>query len=147
VKLSEHSALSAGAAVGIYFYSGSLVEAVAFAIFGILVDLDHLIDYLRETGFNLKIKDFMGYFETRKPLKLWLVFHSWDFWLFIFAVTFFWDGHYIIMWGLAGWFFHLGLDQFSNRLHPLAYFFVFRLNKKFKAEELYVDKINFERNF
>ena len=103
---------------------------------GVFIDLDHLVDYWRETGLNADVPRFMGYFDQRHPKHLWLPLHAWE-WCGAAAAACASLQAPAWAWGAClGWFFHLCLDQQFNRLHPWSYSFFFRMKLGFEAKPL-----------
>ncbi len=135
LDLSEHVLVSAAGA-GALALAGEWQGAALFFGCGVLVDLDHLNDYWRETGWNTNWRRFLGYFDGRKPRHLVLFFHGWEWALLALYLAWQWQDA-AWAWAGAGWLTHLMLDQRFNRLHPLAYFFFYRAIHKFRAEPLY----------
>ncbi len=136
--LKQHASISACAAAAVYLASGDLGAAFAFWVGGTLVDLDHLEDYWRDDGFNLDIPRFLGYFEARRPRRLLLALHGWE-WPVTLAACALGAGAPPWLWaGVAGWLTHLALDQrFNQGQQPLCYWFAFRRGRRFQAAEFY----------
>jgi hypothetical protein len=140
MDLSQHTVLSAAGSGLIYWGTRDIQAAAAFGLTGIFIDLDHLADYLYETGFNTDLKRFMKYHSSRGPRHLWLWLHSWEAVLVCLLAAWLAQGNQLLLFGGLGWLFHMLIDQFSNRLHPLAYFLWFRVQNKFIPEKIYGDK-------
>jgi hypothetical protein len=137
VDFSEHLAISAAGSAAILLGTGDLPSAAAFSAMGVFMDLDHFVDYWRETGFNLDIPRFMSYFWSRSVRRMWLPLHAWEWLALVAGWLLIWKGHPAwLAWGLAGWAVHLMLDHRFNQLHGLAYFFFFRLRHGFDADIL-----------
>ena len=137
MDFSDHLTLSTAASAAIYLATGDPLAAAAFSATGIFIDLDHLIDYFRETGFNTDLSRFMGYFDGRQPRQLWLLLHAWEWALAALALCAA-LGAPAWAWSLSlGWLVHLVLDQRYNNLHPLAYWFFYRARLGFDAKPLF----------
>jgi hypothetical protein len=140
LDFSEHLVISGAGSAAILAGGGGWEAAAAFSATGIFIDLDHFVDYWRETGLNRDLPRFMNYFSTRQPKHMLLLLHAWEFPLLAGVALFFaaeplpW-----MAWGLAGWVLHLVLDHKYNRLHKFAYFFFFRLRHGFRSDVFYVD--------
>lgn len=132
MTLVQHSALSAVGAVPAFILGGP-ASAAAFFIVGVFIDLDHVLEYWLQVAFPSpkRLKHFFSWFSEKQSKKLWLVLHAWEWVAAGFVIVFIFDLPAWIVWGLAGWTFHLVLDQLSNGMHPLGYFFVFRYLKNF----------------
>jgi len=134
---SEHLALSSAASAAIYIATGDAAAAAAFSVMGVLIDLDHLIDYFRETGFNVEVKRFLAYFEDQRPRHLWLLLHGFEWMPLTLAGCLLLDPPAWAWAGVAGWFLHLLLDHRHNQLHPLTYWLVYRARLGFRAGPLF----------
>lgn len=140
MDFSEHLILSGAGSAAIFTGGGGWEAAVAFSATGVFIDLDHLVDYWRETGFNTDVPRFMNYFSTRQPRHLLLFLHAWELIAaaliacLLMATPPGW-----MIWGMAGWFLHLLLDQKYNHLHKFTYFFFYRLRHGFKTEAFFLD--------
>ena len=134
---SEHAALAAPVSAAILLSGAGWAAAGAYAVGAVLIDLDHFVDYWRETGFNLDIPRFLPWFEDRGPVRLWVGFHAWEWALALLAAAL---GAGLPAWTsalAAGMLTHLLLDQRYNGLKPLSYFFFWRWRLGFRIEPLY----------
>ncbi len=100
---------------------------------GVLVDLDHLIDYFLYFGFNFNLKYF---FEGRFLLsrRIYLFLHGWELVLVLVLLSF-------LNKSLGLWTFtvSLGVHIFIDNIqrdNKLFYLFSYRLYHKFNAEKL-----------
>ncbi len=62
--------------------------AVSSFIAGIFIDLDHIIDYLRENGRPFRIKNFFRICHECRFNKVILIWHGWE---------------WLVVWGAAAW--------------------------------------------
>jgi hypothetical protein len=139
MDLQEHLATTLPLSGSVYLASGDAAAAAAFAVAGVLIDVDHLVDYWRETGLNGDWPRFFGYFEAREPQHSYLPLHAWE-WPLILAGIAAVAAAPGWVWGwIAGMLAHLILDQRYNRLHPSAYFFVHRHALGFESRCIYDD--------
>lgn len=101
---------------------------------GVLIDLDHAIDYYASYGFTWKAKDIYDVCHKLKLKKLYLVLHSYELmallWILIcvFSLSNFWKALAI---GLTQ---HIIFDQITNPVNTLGYFTTYRMIKGFKRE-------------
>lgn len=137
MDLQEHIALSLPAAGLIYLAAGDAGAALSFAAVAVLIDLDHLVDYWRETGFNRQVRVFLRYFDQRRPIHSYLPLHGWEWPLQCLAVAVAAGAPAWVWSGMAGWMAHLILDHRYNRLTPFAYFFLYRWSVRFEAGAIY----------
>lgn len=111
---------------------------VAFTM-GMLVDLDHWLDYFSYFGLRINLVDFFNVSSYVGPSgKTYLFFHGWEFVLLFWLIGRWW-GKKIkardYQWALSlPYFGHLLLDNFSFPHHLLAYSFFYRLLNGFSLE-------------
>lgn len=134
---SEHSALAAPVCAALLFGGAGPSAAAAYFVGAVLIDLDHGVDYWRETGLNFDVPRFLSWFAQRGPRRLWVGLHGWEWAAGLLAAA--WGaGLPAWVWALdAGILTHLLLDQRYNGLRPLSYFFVWRWRLGFAIEPLY----------
>ncbi len=111
--------------------------SVSSLLSGVLIDIDHIIDYYREHGINLRIKQFFEVCHNTKLIRVWLIFHSWELLalLSICAFLMSWDPWIV---GLTiGFTQHIILDQIFNKPDRLAYFFFWRLKNGFNVKKMF----------
>ena len=137
MDFSEHLIISAAGSAAILAAGGDPKSAAAFAATGVFVDLDHFVDYWRETGLNWNLPRFLGYFSRRQVRRLVLPLHAWEGVLLGWGLSLALGSPAWVDWAFFGWLQHLLLDQRFNGLHKMAYFFSFRVKQGFKVEKLY----------
>ena len=106
-------------------------------IFGVLVDLDHLIDYWyfkRRICFDRN--EFLHSRYWERTGRLFVLFHAFEYLPLVF---FFWQGWKGRKWAVAAtaaMSSHVLADHFINELRPLGYFISYRLANGFRADRL-----------
>jgi hypothetical protein len=106
------------------FKSWSLSLSCLFS--GIFIDLDHIIDYIREYGMSLRIKNFFHVCNTSKFNKLILILHGWE-WLIICSIIILLKGWNSWIIGLfIGLSQHIILDFLSNGKRFRSYSLMWR---------------------
>ena len=131
MKPVPHIAVSCviSAGIGIYFRS-FWCAAISFAC-GVLIDLDHLVDYYATHPPTLKLSDIYDACAEVRLNKLYFLLHSYELiaaqWLAIytFSLSNAWKAAAI---GLTQ---HIIFDQLTNPVKPLAYFLTYRVYRKF----------------
>ena len=123
MTFSQHTVISTVAAAPVLWFTQSWNSTVAFWLFAIFIDLDHWVDYWRETGFNLQVFRFLSYFPEGKAKKLILFMHGIEWPLIIVVIGWFTGADIWVFFAVFGWIFHLLLDHFFNRLQPFCLFF------------------------
>lgn len=120
----------------IFFAKGNSLMAV-FCCFvgGILIDLDHLLDYFSWYGNKFNIKDFLGSRYFAESGKLYLPFHSWELiimlWVGAFATGLGWI--YALSSSMTA---HMVIDHAIHKKKPLYYSLVNRWIKGFDHNRL-----------
>lgn len=121
---------------GIYFFITKDFSAALCSFgAGILIDLDHLIDYVRHRGFSLKgtLREFYQTFTENQLPTYILLFHSLE------LVILLWIGVAVSenkRWLLSiaiGMTQHIIFDQIFNTRFIFAYFIIYRWRKGFTA--------------
>ena len=132
-----HIITSVGVSLATYHRYRSPGAATASFFAGWLIDLDHIVDYVRAHGWRLNWSAFNEANHERYSGKLYLLLHSYEL-LALF---------YFLCRGPARQPFrvgitlsiltHLLLDQRCNPSRkPLTYFLAHRIHKRFDANEL-----------
>lgn len=135
MKPPLHIAASAAISFVVYLYFKSVSCAIISFLSGILIDLDHILDFCLGYG----IKRYNLFFKKIYAVdlkKLILFFHSYE------IVILLWLGIAIIPLGkywisfTVGLTQHLLFDQFINPITFRGYFLLYRIYHKFDAEKI-----------
>jgi capsule polysaccharide modification protein KpsS len=120
----------------VYLASGSIPAAAAAGAANVLVDMDHVVDYLYMTGGSLRLKSLYRDYRGHRTPKLILALHSWELALLTLVCAWIWAAPGFI-WGLAtGWIFHLACDQIVNRVGAPFYLLSYRYFRGFDRSRL-----------
>ena len=139
MKPSVHVATSVLLATALYAYSGSVPVAASCLVSGVLIDLDHVLDFHIFSGERLSIANFFSWCNDGRWQKISLIFHSYELFGILCAVAYYLDNALLrgMLWG-AG--LHLLIDQIANtreyRLSPWFYFLGYRIAVGFRRERL-----------
>lgn len=126
VKVQHHLAISLVAAAGFYALTRSAPLVLSFLTAGVLLDLDHWVDYWAEYGKRFDIRHFFEAVLHKEFRKAYLFLHAWEGVLLSGALTW-WSGWNAYWAGLTlGWGLHLLLDQLCNSARPWTYFLLWR---------------------
>lgn len=118
-----HTIASVGLGALVWTATGSTLAVPTAVAAGVLVDLDHLIDF-----FDSRDEDWNRH--------MFRPFHAWEFFLAALALLpLFWPNP-LFLAGMLGYLSHLVIDQSTNRVHPLAYFIAFRASRGFRRRYL-----------
>ena len=139
-----HIPVSLSLGVLFYTYTGSSLGGMVCVASGILVDIDHIIEYAINFGWNgfATIEEayrFYGGLETYKrgerPKKLYLFFHSIEL-AVIFWILYTHTGNVIVLGFFVGYSTHLILDFVGNLWNGrhLSYFLCFNVYRSLKQD-------------
>ena len=103
---------------------------------GILLDLDHLIDYVRDNGLNLNVRYFFQYVNEGKYEQLYVLFHAYEYLLPLYLLIIISNYNPLVAAAAIGFTQHLLFDQITNPVKPLAYFLTYRLKHSFSKQSL-----------
>jgi hypothetical protein len=106
---------------------------------GILVDVDHFFDYVRDTGWNLNLKQFFNYSYGAKYERFYLFLHAYEHLILIAIIIVISNYNIFIIAAGVGFTQHLIFDQIINPVKPMAYFLTYRLKNKFSKQCLLKD--------
>lgn len=129
----------ASAGLGAVFWAKSrdpwtMVLSLAF---GVLVDLDHFIDYWFSEGrVCFDLHTFLRTRYWKKSGRLFVLFHAFEYLPLVFLV---WRALKGRRWAVAATVAmssHVLADHFVNELRPLGYFILYRVMHGFRADEL-----------
>jgi len=106
-------------------------------VFGVLVDLDHFVDYWYAEGrLRFDLRTFLAARYWRRSGRIFILFHAFEYLPLLFL---FWQGYKGRKWAIAAtaaMSSHVLADHFINELKPLGYFLLYRLAHGFRSEEI-----------
>ncbi len=121
---------------GILFFTHSWLYFLMSLALGVLIDFDHVFDYIREEKkFDFKdlfIKSYKGDF-----VKLYLIFHCYEFIIIAWIAAFFLNNYTFAIVFTIAYLAHMIPDQFANNIRPFGYFFFYRAYKKFINKKIF----------
>jgi len=143
-----HILLATLAGFVVYKIWGKLFASLLTALIGgVLIDLDHLIDYYIAFGFKFRLNYFLSGFEFLKNEKIYEFFHAWE-WvvLFILLILFFKNrtAKSIFLALALGVLLHLAVDMSENGVSFMGYSFLNRLSLNFSISEI-ISNENYQR--
>lgn len=132
-----HIITSAGVGLAMYRRYGCYRAAAASFFVGWLIDLDHIVDYVRAHGWKLNWSAFSEANHEKYSGKLYLPLHSYEL-LALFFLLFRGPARQPLRVGITlSILTHLLLDQRCNPARrPLTYFLANRIHKRFDADRL-----------
>lgn len=137
MRLHQHVIVSAGFSAAVYGLTGSGAMAVASAASGVLIDVDHVLDYWRDRPFSLDVREFFRVCEGYRLTRTFLWMHSLELALPIALAV--WVTRSPVITGLAlGWAQHLLMDHLTNHIRPGTYSFFWRMKRAFDNGSIFI---------
>jgi hypothetical protein len=133
MDLCAHSLLTGFLSVVIYQGTRNASYVAFFILGGILIDLDHFIDYFIFYKRNFRFSDFFGCAYLVSG-KVYVLFHSWELAVFIFMMSIIVPLPLLFFLSL-GLTVHLVIDNLQ-RQNRLFCFLIYRCVKRFDAHIL-----------
>ena len=120
---------------------------IASLLGGVLIDLDHLIDYFLAFGTKFNLTYFLKGYQFLKPDKIYTPLHSWELVIILFlslpavAILFKQAKEGLIFRVLLlalsiSLFLHLSVDVLTNNMLPQSYFLTYRIQNNFDLKKL-----------
>jgi hypothetical protein len=140
MKLAQHCLSAVPLAVAAYAATGGRFSAAIVAgLSSVLIDCDHVLDYLLYKKRWGGMQDFFAHCEEGRLPRLYLVLHSFELIIFLWLLVGFGTA---AAWGVGltiGMTGHLLMDWVGNRhiVKPSFYWFSFRAMHRFDGNELY----------
>lgn len=142
LHLSLHvlTALLAGC-ISWFFFGNLLVSFAGGILGGVLIDLDHLIDYFLAFRWRWRLSYFLKGYQFLKSDKVYVLLHGWEYIIVLSLVLWTMDMSTSIFIGLfafgLGSLFHLIVDTFVNHgMTFWGYSFFYRLQRGFDVEKI-----------
>ena len=126
MRMEHHMVVSTVVSAGVWALTRSWPMASSCLVVGILMDGDHVLDYIREFGWRLNLRHLFRVSYERTFNRSWLVLHAWEWMPFICLAAWFGRTNPWIVGAALGWFQHLLSDQFFNTPNPWAYSIIWR---------------------
>lgn len=109
----------------------SISSGVACFLVGTAIDVDHFYDYFRHFGLQFDLKTFYSDRYFKESGKNFIFLHSYELLPLILILFYYLQLPQLGIGIGVGFLAHLLCDQYGNGLHPLAYFFCFRVLNNF----------------
>lgn len=139
MQVRKHVVSSIVISALLWWFSRSIAAAVACFLAGVLVDLDHLFDFIFNHRGRLRFRRLFLIFEYQILENIFIFLHSWEFalcWLgLLLAVPV--SREPVVLGLFIGFVTHLGLDNLFNRHSRWAYFLLYRLRHGFQGKYYY----------
>ena len=146
MNLSAHVISSLPLALASYMFAHSLSAAAGVLIGGVLIDVDHVVEFWYDRGISFNVHSFFSYAQSGVNSRFFVIFHSIEL-LFLMALCVCSDYESFLFRGIViGMALHLLLDYinitrwFGYRWYSLVIFsFLFRL--LFKFDRRAIDRV------
>lgn len=124
--------------IGFVFIKDILVIFISLA-WGFLIDFDHYIEYIANTGFKnaLKIRKFLSSEHFVHSDRLIIIFHAYEYLLLFIIAWIITKENIYITYAFYAYTAHLIMDQIGNYdLQPWFYFLTIRIYYRFQRARL-----------
>lgn len=142
MKLLNHVVLTLPVAAASYGTTKSLGCMLGIVLGGILVDLDHWIEFWHDRGLQWNVHEFFRFGNSGSSSRLFILFHSFE-WIPILYAGYLLSGDRIFMGVLIGLGLHLLLDyinlrrRFGHRRSCIRIFSIlFRMAHGFRTDRI-----------
>lgn len=108
---------------------------------GVLIDLDHFIDYFLAFGWQFRLEYFIKGYQFLASDKIYILFHGWEYVVLLAAIAWFIKFNIklkaIVLALALGMFFHLSIDAFTNEGAQIkTYSIIYRAKNNFDVQQL-----------
>jgi hypothetical protein len=132
MRIEQHVGLSIAFAGILLAVFPSREMAFASLISGVLLDVDHILDFLWQSREKFTLQRFFQVVYRRENPRCYIVLHGWE-WLCLFGfLVWAWGGNPWLLGLYLGWAQHMIADQLFNDAKWWSYFFFGRLKHRFE---------------
>lgn len=110
--------------------------ALGVLVGGILIDLDHFIDYFLYRGFHVNLQDMFHLSYNNLFPRFYLLLHSYELLALVWIAIILFTRNKLALGIALGLTIHLIQDEVGNCGNPLFYFLTFRAIKKFDGDKM-----------
>lgn len=118
-----HAIISAGIGAAMWGLTRSVSAAVTAVAVGVLMDVDHLLDYY-------------WWLWKEEQGHVWLFLHGYELAIPLFLGAWLWEWHPVVLAAALAHLAHLVTDQFTNHVKPFTYFYAYRGLNRFRREKV-----------
>ena len=131
MMLTGHVIASSVTSLAFYGVVQSWPATLACFLSGILIDLDHVVDYWLIRKMHCSYKELKEFCLTDRKEKVYLFFHSIELLALLWAAYFYYSMNIIWLGVLTGLSVHMLFDQLTNDVYPATYFIIYRFKRGF----------------
>lgn len=139
MRLKQHMTISLFFSALLFGITKSWIIFTSSLLSGVLIDCDHVLDYLVKFRKRFSLKEFFDLNYNHKMQFVMIIFHSWELLVPFGFYAFFISGNPWIIGISIGFTQHIVLDQIFNKPNRWTYFFFWRLNKGFNKQRIFPD--------
>lgn len=137
MKPSHHVVISGGVSAIFALWVKQPAAILTCFLSGIFIDLDHHLDYMMvRKELPLNYKKFFDYFDNNRHPRIYLVFHSYEVIILIWAVIAAVSPGPVWLGLAVGVTTHIACDTLANPFKPVAYFLTYRIKHRFERKNL-----------
>lgn len=137
MKLKHHITASIIISAFLFAISKSWIIFTSSLISGVLIDIDHVLDYFWEFRNYFRVKEFFNVHYNKNILFCMIIFHSWELLFPLNIYAFFISGNLWVIGIAIGFTQHVVLDQIFNKPNRWGYFFFWRLKNNLSFKKLF----------
>jgi hypothetical protein len=132
VRPTSHVIISGGVTAALSLWTRSWDVLAACFLSGILIDLDHHLDYfIARREMPLSYQKLIDFCKNDHASKIYLIFHSYELLILFWVMIFVFDLGPVWFGVAIGSTAHVVCDEIANPLRPLAYFLSYRAKNRF----------------
>jgi len=141
MKISQHIAVGVAGSLPVFLLTRSYETTITFFLSNSLIDIDHIIDYWYDYGFNLSRRRFLKACSHAGFTHFFVLLHSFEVLFVILLALFIFRNNSSCIPYILGIFLgfstHLVSDIIYNKGIKLKYFFIFnRYARGFKLDNI-----------
>lgn len=131
MRASHHVVISVAVSGVLLATRHSVALSAAVLIGGVLIDVDHVAEYLFIAKKPFSLRRFFATFYEGRLERVHIFLHSWELMFALLAAAILTGWNPLVAGLFIGMSCHLLLDQICNRPRPLGYFLAYRALKGF----------------
>lgn len=136
MTVTQHAGITSVVCAGLYFASHSPGMVIACFVTGVLIDLDHFLDYVVNFAPRFGVRHFFHCFKDQVFDRIIVFLHAWE-WVGVAIILAVVTQSNVAIGAAVGLLLHMVLDQVFNRHNPCGYFLLYRLVNKFDAKSFH----------
>jgi hypothetical protein len=120
----------------LYAVFNSWAMSASSFVTGILIDIDHIVDYSIAHGLRIDIKDFFKFFYEERYRRITLILHGWEWLLILVIAAWLVDWNLWVTGALIGWSQHMFFDKIYNISNFSSYSLLWRFYRGFNSDNI-----------